>query len=479
MQQSLERTGRMLDLHGIGHVTLNQLTGGVFLTGFLLALGSSAFLIGIVAALPLAAKLSQLYTSWRIERRGKWERTTRTGALWGRLPLLLAAFIPLLDLPLGLASLLLVVLIALSSLGGSIFEIGFLTWMAELIPAGRRGEFWGKRTRIAELFGIIVALTAAFLFDRWREANPGEVGGFTTLFLVGSVAGLIVVAFLHRLPVPEIEHHKRQREPLLATLRRPAADPEFRPLLRFVGLWGFAVGLLGPFTTVYMLEELHLSFLTATALNLLPAGLIAVTQVYWGRLSDRFGCKPILWSASLPIILIPALWMASSVDRVWPIIVGQAISGLGWAAYHIAMNNLVLKLAPQQNRSSYVASIGSIFAVSQAVAPLCAGAMISLVRGFGADPLTPYYILFGASTVLRIVIAPLLGKIREEGGVPLGHMIRVIGRFRSMSSSSASDFIFDYTFTHLARVADFITREKTPSGPPRPTGKGEAGGAKA
>ena len=85
MEQSLERTGRLLDLHGLGHVTLNQLTGGVFLTGFLLSLGSSAFLIGVVAALPLAAKLSQLYTSWQIERRGSWERTTRTGALWGRL----------------------------------------------------------------------------------------------------------------------------------------------------------------------------------------------------------------------------------------------------------------------------------------------------------------------------------------------------------------------------------------------------------
>ena len=476
MEQSLERTGRLLDLHGLGHVTLNQLTGGVFLTGFLLSLGSSAFLIGVVAALPLAAKLSQLYTSWQIERRGSWERTTRTGALWGRLPLLLAAFIPLLDLPLELASLLLVILIALSSLGGSIFEIGFLTWMAELIPAGRRGEFWGKRTRIAELFGIAVALVAAFLFDRWKEAHPGEVGGFTTLFLVGSIAGLVVVVFLGRLPKPEIEHRKTRREPLLATLKRPAADPAFRPLLTFVGLWGFAVGLIGPFTTVYMLEELHLSFLTATALNLVPAGLIALTQVYWGQLSDRFGCKPVLWSASFLIILVPALWMASSVDRSWPIIIGQVVSGFGWAAYHIAMNNLVLKLAPHQNRSSYVASIGSMFAVSQAVAPLCAGAMISIVKGMGADPLTPYYILFGTSAVLRMSIVPLLGKIREEGGAPLGHMIRVIGRFRSMSSSAAPDIIFDYAFTHLARVADFITREKSPPGPHRPVTGGQGAG---
>lgn len=441
-------------------MTLNQLTGGVFLTGYLLALGSPAIMIGIVASLPLAAKLTQLLTSWQIERRGNWDRTTMRGALLGRLPLLLAAAIPLLGLPTEVAIFLFVILIALSSLGGSVFEIGFLTWMAELIPAGRRGEFWGKRTRIAELFGIVVALLGAWLFDRWQAETPGEMSGYTLLFAVGSTAGITAAIFLRRLPVPTVGVPRQQREALRTTLRRPATDPAFRPLLRFVGLWGFAVGLLGPFTTVYLLEELRLSFLAATALNLLPAGLIALTQVYWGRLSDRFGCKPILWSASALIILIPALWMASTVDRIWPIVVGQAISGLGWAAYHIAMNNLVLKLAPQKNRSSYVASIGSLFAVTQAIAPICAGALITFVRGFAVDPITPYLILFGTSAVLRIAFFPLLGKVREEGGAPLGHMIRVIGRFRAMGSTNASAFVFDYTSTHLARVADFITREK-------------------
>jgi hypothetical protein len=39
-------------------------------------------------------------------------------------------------------------------------------------------------------------------------------------------------------------------------------------------------------------------------------------------------------------------------------------------------------------------------------------------------------------------------------------MIRVMGRFRSMGASGGVDLIFDYTYTQMARIADFITRER-------------------
>jgi len=64
----------------------------------------------------------------------------------------------------------------------------------------------------------------------------------------------------------------------------------------------------------------------------------------------------------------------------------------------------------------------------------------------------------------------MLGRIDEPGGAVVGHMIRVIGRFRSMSSSFAPDFVFSHAFTHLARAADFITREgKSSRQPQSPT----------
>src|SRR2546426_11802098 len=51
--------------------TMTTLAGGVFLTGFALALGASQLQIGILAALPTLANVAQLAGSYFIERTGQ------------------------------------------------------------------------------------------------------------------------------------------------------------------------------------------------------------------------------------------------------------------------------------------------------------------------------------------------------------------------------------------------------------------------
>jgi MFS family permease len=436
-----------------------QLTTGAFLTGYLLALGSGSIVIGIAAALPLLVKLSQLYTSWRIERGGGWWRTAIRGAMVGRLPFFLAALLPFVDMPPDLRAGLLIVIVAITSLGGAAWEIAFLTWMAELIPLRVRGEFWGRRTRVAEIFGLVVALGASVLFDRWRAGHPGGLEGFAAIFGVAGIAGALGILFLTMIPHPAHSSVRSEPASLASTLIRPARDTNFRRLLIFVAVWGFSVGLLGPFTSVYMLKELHLSFVPITILNILPSGIIALTQAYWGKLSDHFGNKPVLRVSTYIVGAFTVLWLASAPGRWWPLLILQAASGFGWSAYNLTMNNIVLKIAPAGSRSSYVASIGAVTALSQAAAPIVGGVMLSFMQGAGVEPILTYYILFAAAFLVRLGATPLLGPLDEPEGMPVGHMIRVLGRFRSMGGSGGADLIFDYTYTQIARIADFVTRE--------------------
>jgi hypothetical protein len=176
-EASEELVGRFIDRHGLLQAILVQLTGGVFLTGFALALGASSTVIGMLAGVPFMVKLSQLYLSWRIERVGHWRRSALEGALLSRAALLIAALAPLVVGP-GAGAWVLVAVIAAAALGATIVEMAFQTWMAELIPEGSRGEFGGdvRASRASPACSLLLFIAATPLPGGVREPGGVTVG---------------------------------------------------------------------------------------------------------------------------------------------------------------------------------------------------------------------------------------------------------------------------------------------------------------
>jgi MFS family permease len=454
--------GRRLDIYGSFQAVMGQFTGGVFLTGYALALHADAPLIGLLAALPLGVKLTQLYTSWHIERAGHWRALAMRSAVISRILFVAAAMIPFILPSNAGQAWALVVVIGVSAFAGSVFDLAFLTWMAELIPASVRGAFLGERSRVTGLVGQGVALVAAFGLDRWRSSQSGP-GGFSLLFVLAAVIGLSGLLFLRGVPTPRRAHSRveGEGEPVMKSLTVPARDHNFRWLLIFIAVWHFAIGLVGPFITVLMLRELALPFVLVTAFAVLTNIVMSLAQSYWGRLGDHFGSKTALRAGTYLVAATMLVWLAVTPDRIWPIVIVQLLSGFGWAAYHANMNNLVLKLAPTERRPSYIASLGAVSGVAEASGPIVGGVVLAAARTFDVHSLAPYYILFTVSFVLRALATAIPGYVHEPGGVPVGRMMRVMARFRSMNTAEPFEPIFSYTYTHVARIADFIARERT------------------
>ena len=461
-EASEELVGRFIDRHGLLQAIMVQLTGGVFLTGFALALGASSTTIGVLAGVPFMVKLSQLYLSWRIERLGHWRRSALEGALLSRAALLIAALAPLVVGP-GAGAWVLVAVIAASALGATIFEMAFQTWMAELIPERSRGEFWGRRARVAGIAGLVASLVAAFGVDRAGHDGAPTLSEFAIVISVGAIAGLLGLAFIRRVPSPR--RHRSRVEPisLRNAVSRPLHDLNYRRLLGFVAAWGMAGGIVAPFFAVYMLEQLRLSFLTVTILTSLTAGTISLVQLHWGRLGDHFGSKTVLRAGTYVIAIVPFLWLLTKPGRTWLVVIIQLLAGFGWGAYHLSLTNLVLKLAPPNGRPSYLATFGATQGLAEALAPVLGGLALDALVSRGMPWLTAFQVMISISLLFFIAATPLLGGVREPGGVTVGRMIRVMGRFRSMNTEYVGDFLFEHVYTHIARVADFIAREERDS----------------
>jgi MFS family permease len=456
---SSRSVARHLDIYGSMQATATNLSSGVFLTAYALALRASPLIIAVLAAVPLAARVSQLFTSAHIERAGHWPRTALLSAALARVLLLAAAMVPLIlgDGPTAARALVLV--IALSSLAASFFDLALLTWMAELVPPAIRGRFLGTRNRVSGLAGQVTALLAAIVLQQFSDGAQPSSLVFAVLFGVAGVLGLVALPVLARVPPPRRSQSRIDVPPLRAVLLTPVRDQNFRVFLSFAVVWHIALGMSAPFLIVFMLRDLRLSLFAVTALSALTPIVGAATMQYWGRLGDHFGAKTVVRAGTYLITVPMLLWLIVTPDRTWPIVIIHFLSGLGWGAYNTNVNPLALKIAPGSRGPSYVAALGAVAGVAEATGPIVGGLIISAVREWSTSPLLPYYIIVMIAFVLRAAATFVPGHVHEPGGVAVARMVRTMARVRSMSVQDAFAPLFTHFYSHVARLADFIARE--------------------
>jgi len=240
---SFPQLSRLMAVEGGFQSAMTQLTSDVLLTGFALALGAGPVHIGLLATLPLGLRLSQLFTSTRVGRLGRW----RTVALFAGLAI---AFMDPGDARVWL----LLAVVALSAIGGSLYDLAIVAWMAELVPLRLRGEFFGRRNRAIAAVGLIVTLGAALIIDSLRSQRDAAIPAFAIVFATGAAIGLVGLFVLARAPRGPLHHPLDVTPPVHVWMREAFADRSFYRLARFGLIWGFAVNFASPFFAVYQIR---------------------------------------------------------------------------------------------------------------------------------------------------------------------------------------------------------------------------------
>jgi MFS family permease len=178
-------------------------------------------------------------------------------------------------------------------------------------------------------------------------------------------------------------------------------------------------------------------------------GTLASIVAYpvWGRLSDRFGNKPVLAACAPVAALTLVLWTFTVHDAraLVLVLVGaiHALNGLATAGLDVASNNLLLKLAPEPEAAAYLAAASLTRAVASAAGPLLGGVLagwfaarslsfdVTWISAGGAAVLTPvrlshYDFVFLAAAAVGLYAVHRLAAVREEGEAPRRELLRAL-----------------------------------------------------
>ena len=335
------------------------------------------------------------------------------------------------------------VLVSVSLLCGYAISPFYSTWLANTVPEASRARFTSRQTIIS----TVVAMVAGFAVGRFIDFFPADQKqmGFTYVMGVGLIFGWLGYVVLSRAPYPHTAPDAEAPcDGGVRMLLEPFRDRNFRRAVVFFGLWTLALGVAGPLYSVFMLQQLEISYTTISVLN----AVFMVTSIagyrLWANLVDRFGSKPVLQLIMVPAVGIPVLWVFNEPGAYYLVPVALVVSGALLSGVAVAVTPLLYSLAPEgERRPYYLATWSASVNLLGAVGPLLGSYLTRLLEGVEVDlagySLTHLQLIFLVSAGARVVPILLLQLVVDKSTVSSRRLLASLlrGNFLSYSYNTA------------------------------------------
>lgn len=410
--------------------------GESYLSAFALFLHATPLQLGLLACLPPLIGTSVQFLCLKvIDRMQSRKPIILVGAIAQA-----ASWLPILLLPLLMPSQATTVLIMAVALYWAMGDLTLPAWhslITDLVPGNSRGRYFARRGTRTGLAGF-VALCIAGTILHFAETADMPLLGFTVIFGLAGVARLFSALYLVRLPDKGMSVCARSID--IHAFDRPQRDLIFWRFVWFSSALQFAVGMAGPFFVVYLLRDLHYSFLEYGLWLAAPVLAQVLTLRDWGKIADHYGNKKVLVLTGVGVSLLPLPYLISTNWLVH--VMCNFVSGLVWPAFVLSMQNYLYDVVPPPIRAKRVAMWNAGNAVGTAVGALIGIAVLTVlptdVPLFGTmGPVSSLLILFTLSGGLRLVIVLTLLRQCEEA--------------RSTSSITGPEFISQLPLIRQAR----------------------------
>jgi MFS family permease len=417
LKVSVRTSLRASSIDGSLSTVFSNITGGVLLSSFLIDLGASPFEIGMVASLPMLANLLQPLGALLSNR----SHSRHDYGIWTFLPARLIWLILLVGIILRGVNTdfsrelvyLTLTLVITSNILAALGSASWMSWLAALVPAKLRGRYYSVRSIVSNVTGLLCLPIASFVIANWQG---GSITGYGLVLSVGILTGVASLTCQHFMidvnpqkyqaeQSQEKEHHPIN---LFNNLIAPFHDRNLIIFLIYVALWGFAVNLSTPFFNLYMLENLGVDITWVTLFSSLSSGANMLMLLVWGRLSDRFGNRPLLIFVGIAIAITPLFWLLTGISQVqeqlWLyLIIFHLFLGGTWAAIDLGSNNIQIGIAPIEHHATFFAIVSAIAGVSSALGTTVGATLAQYAHYEGI------FGVFFLSAIFRLVaIIPLI-----------------------------------------------------------------------
>lgn len=479
-EQEVQRGMRMVIWDGLTAEVMTSFTEGAFLISMALLLGASNLEIGILAALPMFTNVFQLISIWLVRRFNNRRAVAVFSAFLARVPLLVIGFSALISSEGSIDFL--IFFLFFYYVFGSIAGPSWNSWMKDLIPEKKLGDYFSRRGKYTQILNIVLSIILAFILDFIRNFYPEwELNAYAVFFIIAGITGIIGGFLLARAPEPQSYLSQAN---ILALFKLPLKNENFRKLLVFSSMWVLALNMATPFFIVFMMKSMSLGVSYVIILGTISQLFSILTIRMWGVLSDRYSNKSIISiSAPLYILCIIGWCFVGIYTRFYLnialLVVIHIVSGIATAGINLSTTNIGIKLAPREDAIVYLSVKNIITAIFSSIGPLIGG----LLADFFADRtlsvtarwmspdwdqtvrlvvLHEWTFLFLIGALMAIVSLNLLKQVKEEGEVGKDVVRRIM---RTRFKTSLKEYFIVGNIVQIHQQLKAIVKKPTKAAP--------------
>jgi len=290
--------------------------------------------------------------------------------------------------------------------GAGVILVGWQDMIAKIIPADKRGRFFGITNFIGNGTGILGAIAIPFVLEKFSFPQ-----GYVFAFSVAAVLILLSWMFLSLTREPAVHSGKPAVSQLIYLRSLPEVlrkDRNFRIYLLSQIVFALSNMATG-FLVVYTVRTWHLPDAQASGYTIALQIGLALANLLFGFLSDHKGHKLSL-EIGMALSVLSLLLAIIAPSPLWFFLI-FFLRGTVTAVSSVSGPSIVYEFTSAENRPTYIGLANTIPGVAGAVAPLIGGWLAGAVS---------YRAMFILAVVIGVIGWILLRFAVHRPGLPPG-----------------------------------------------------------
>lgn len=383
-EKQLSTGRRMYILQAALEYLIAIAVGGSFLATLTKEIGMSDSLTGIITSITSLGGLFQLLALF--VRTRKIKRFVIGVSILNQLLFIALYFVPGLAMGREISGAVFAFIIVSANLLYNLASPHKSSWMMSMVDPRQRGIFSAHKEMFSLLLGMGFSFGMGWLFDH-MEAQ-GKLYTAFAIMVVAMVVCMLLAAMTMLLTAENPALQKKERRPLLPTIKTLLGDRRMRMVFGLHMLYTLFNNVAVPFYGTYQLVELNFSLTLISSFGILSSVARMIVSPRWGQYADRHSFVHMVEKALLVLgasFLCVAL--ANPANGLVMFALYYLLHGIAMGGANSAMFNIIFEYAPAQEQSNALAICNALSGAAGFLTTVVMSLVVTAVQQNGSQVL--------------------------------------------------------------------------------------------